>query len=80
MPRKQIVHKRFESNMLQERRTKASHERQGQQQFGISPTPSTPTPIPDKYASKPITTGRRIDFRFFQKEGFQTREKIKSMS
>ena len=80
MPRKQLVHCRFDSNMPQERRTEPRHENQCHQQPSTSLTPLTLAPASISYADKAITIGRRIDFRFFQKERFFVEDKIKIMT
>ena len=68
--RKQIVQHGFVSSVPQEKRTKAQHERLGNQPSSTSPTPSTPASTPNKCAGKQIIIERRIDFNFFEREGF----------
>ena len=71
-----------------ERRERARLERNAPQETSQTPllvdneskTPPSQAPITYKCSHKPITMGRKIDFTFFENEGFNIGNKIKWMS
>ena len=61
-------------------RMKAQNEQPNHEPPQATPTPSAPPSISLKFASKVVTTGRKINFQFLANEGFSIGDQLKDMS